>query len=215
MTEKNELSISGQDLTKRYVVMDKEYLKEEWHPLERRIAYTDGGFGTSPRSIGSRIFGHYVADGGKLNSRREYIERLATEEEVNQAKAMIKELCDHEDKPYTFEDKGDIVLQTVTCDYCNQKLTAEIPKGQWVKLYIKNLKKENVVQEGNDLNCLHPKLEIELEKKEGSFNIFGYGELAKLHFHCPDCDQKGTIDSYQNLLIKMIKSCEPKAEEIK
>jgi len=209
MTKK--LSIDGKSIEKRYVVIKKEAMKEEFkEPIENRIIFATGGFGTSPTTSGTKVFGYYVIDGVSTTTRRWHVERFATKEEVEKAKEQIKEKCKHKGQEISLKDNGDKVILTVKCDYCKQTKELEDTKKEWLRLFHKYGK---IKEEENNEKCLHLQTEIRLETKTGTFHLFGHGEIAYIHYHCKDCGMKGSIETAQNLLIELINLNQKKEEK--
>jgi hypothetical protein len=87
MNQLNELSIHGQHLEQRYVLLRVEALKPEYHDLTWRVFHARGGFGCSPDAIGRAVFGTFVRDGEEARMNRGHVERFATDEEIAAAKA--------------------------------------------------------------------------------------------------------------------------------
>jgi hypothetical protein len=77
----NKLDI---ELEGKYVILDKKYFKGETDV--KRMFFCSGGFGCSLDAMGSAVFGHFTIDGEECRINRRYIKRLATPEEIAQAK---------------------------------------------------------------------------------------------------------------------------------
>jgi hypothetical protein len=82
MNEK-ELSIFGQELKDKYVILKEKYYRGD---TVIRVFKCTGGFGCNPNTVGTAVFGHRVCDGAKFRSERFEVERFAKEEEVEIAK---------------------------------------------------------------------------------------------------------------------------------
>ena len=103
----NSLNI---ELEGKHVVLDTKYLTESHHPLLKRIVLCTGGFGCSPATSGNALFVDWIADG--LHSRVEgyMVQRLATDEEVKEAKEL---------RANTFKDK--LFISKNVCPYCESE----------------------------------------------------------------------------------------------
>ncbi|HLD37022.1 MAG TPA: hypothetical protein VJA86_00325 [Candidatus Nanoarchaeia archaeon] len=72
----------NQELEGKFVVLKaEEYGKDQL----KRIFFCRGGFGTSPKTSGSAIFGYFVFDGEDCRVEGYEIERFATGGEVEEA----------------------------------------------------------------------------------------------------------------------------------
>jgi len=78
--------ISGVDIKDKYVVL-KEHSNLS---VARRVVLCKGGFGCSPQSMGSTVFAERVVEGQVCTYNRYDIERLATDEEVDEATKFFK-----------------------------------------------------------------------------------------------------------------------------
>ena len=72
------------DLTDKYIILDGKIYKGD---ITDRVFFCEDGFGCHSFTIGSAIFGEFVADGEKTRIEGDEVERLATPEEVETAKA--------------------------------------------------------------------------------------------------------------------------------
>jgi len=79
--------ISGVDIKNKYVVL-KEHSNLS---VTRRVLLCKGGFGCHPQSLGSAVFAERVVEGREWRYDRCDIERLATDEEVDEAKKFFKQ----------------------------------------------------------------------------------------------------------------------------
>lgn len=61
------------------VVLNKSYLKPEYHALEQRLFVCDGGSGMHGFTRGSGIFGYYLVDGERDRKDDNEISREETE----------------------------------------------------------------------------------------------------------------------------------------
>ena len=79
--------ISGVDLKDKYAV-----LKDHGRglPVVRRIVLCTGGFGCHPYTLGTAVFGKEVVNDESYRYDRQSFERLATDEEVEEAKDFYK-----------------------------------------------------------------------------------------------------------------------------
>jgi hypothetical protein len=82
MTDINSLNLEG-----RVVVLSKRAVKPEYHAVVERVFEARGGFGCSPTAGGSAVFGTFLVDGENARFSRGDVERLATDEEVAEARA--------------------------------------------------------------------------------------------------------------------------------
>ncbi len=80
-----ELSISGVDITNKWVVIRESLMKLEFRAMRHLIVQAHGGFGCSPQCIGSCVVATGI-DGCTDRWERGDFERLATDEEVAKAK---------------------------------------------------------------------------------------------------------------------------------
>jgi len=79
-TPKN--TISGVDLTGKVVVLRAECYRG---PDTERVFKCKGGFGCSPITIGTAVYGHFVFDGEETRVERYEVERLAEVHEIDAA----------------------------------------------------------------------------------------------------------------------------------
>lgn len=70
------------ELDKQYVVVKEEYLKPEYAFIHKRIFLCEGGFGLHTFTAGTAIFGKWVYEGESDRISRQWVERLATKEEI-------------------------------------------------------------------------------------------------------------------------------------
>lgn len=70
------------DLTDKVVVIDKRYLKAEFHSVKARLFQARGGFGCQPETIGNAVIGTFLSDGEEARIEGFMVERFATPEEV-------------------------------------------------------------------------------------------------------------------------------------
>lgn len=83
----NELSIDGVDLEGRHVVIAPKHMGERYQDITWRVVLAKGGFGCSPNTIGKALFIEHVRDGDQARYERYYVERLATDAEVEAARS--------------------------------------------------------------------------------------------------------------------------------
>ena len=78
------LQIDGIDLNGKVVVVKEECCSEKYSAIKFRLRKVFGGFGANPKGMGRAILAHflYCGDGGRWD--RSDIERLATQEEIDQ-----------------------------------------------------------------------------------------------------------------------------------
>ena len=80
--------VSSVDLKGRYAVLK---LREgDDIPAFRRVVLCTGGFGCSPKALGTAVFGKELVNGNEYRYDRFSFERLATAEEVDEAHAFFK-----------------------------------------------------------------------------------------------------------------------------
>ncbi len=84
----NSLSI---ELSGKYVVLRESSFNEEddFSNPAKRVFLCGGGFGTSPLTQGTALQGQFVYDGENVRWHGYDVERLATDEEVEQAKGLF------------------------------------------------------------------------------------------------------------------------------
>ena len=71
----------GRELVKgELVAIATEYLKPEYHPLEKRVGYVSGGFGMSPSTAGTSLSFEYACDGEKTKEVGHHLDVEGTEE---------------------------------------------------------------------------------------------------------------------------------------
>lgn len=91
-----KVEISEINLKGKYVVMrTKPELNLD---TIDRVYFCDGGFGCDPHASGTKMYGYFVTDPEKVYMRRTSVERLATEDEVKQAKERFRK-----NKTWAFE----------------------------------------------------------------------------------------------------------------
>lgn len=90
------------DLEGKFVVMDKKGFKAEYRDIVYRIFFCTGGFGCNPLTVGTKIIGNFVVDGEECYIRRYDVERIATEEEVLNAKAFAIQRQNYRQNPKDF-----------------------------------------------------------------------------------------------------------------
>ena len=71
------------ELEGKVVVLNKDCLKAEFHDIKQRLFRVEGGFGTHASTIGTALFGTFLADNEKARIEGYDVERLATEAEIN------------------------------------------------------------------------------------------------------------------------------------
>ena len=81
----------GIDLLGKDVILHKERLKSSYWEIEFRVFRVTAGFGASPETMGTALFGEHLADGEKVRWEGNYVERLATDEEVRHALSLRKD----------------------------------------------------------------------------------------------------------------------------
>lgn len=82
------MSISDECLKGKHVIM-KTRANLNLDIIDR-VYYCDRGFGCNPAASGTKIYGYFVTDPERVYMRRWNAERLATEDEVKQAKDRIR-----------------------------------------------------------------------------------------------------------------------------
>lgn len=70
------------DLTDQTVVIAAKYHIPTYRALEHRVFRVTGGFGASPNTSGSALFGQYLLDGEECRLEGRMVERLATEADL-------------------------------------------------------------------------------------------------------------------------------------
>jgi hypothetical protein len=75
-------SIHEVDLNGKYVVIEKEYMKEGYTALEHRIGKAVGGFGCSPNAMGRAVFIEHLSDGESARWSRSDLEGWVEDTEV-------------------------------------------------------------------------------------------------------------------------------------
>lgn len=75
-----------QDLEGKMVILDKQYLKPEYHDIKYRVFEVLGGFGTKPHAIGTALSGRFLCDGEYARMEGYQVERLATQDEIELAR---------------------------------------------------------------------------------------------------------------------------------
>lgn len=74
-----------EELEGKVVVLHKGSLRPQYRDFKQRLFRVEGGFGAHKGTIGSALYGIFLADGLKMRMEGEDVERLATEEEIKQA----------------------------------------------------------------------------------------------------------------------------------
>ena len=79
----------NEDLTGRAVIIDAAEMKQEYadNPA-RRLFVVSGGFGAKPYTSGGGLFGAFLFDGEQCRIEGWMVERFATDEEIEAAKAL-------------------------------------------------------------------------------------------------------------------------------
>lgn len=131
----NNLNI---DVENKWVVLKKGYFKAEFKPEENPF-YCEDGFGTSPDTAGTAIFGKYL-DGEKARISGLEISRLATDSEIE--KKYNKMELTKEDMENLF-----YVLQINYTELCNKMKTND--KTKWFVEFNKRLGKFVIPKEEN------------------------------------------------------------------
>lgn len=72
----------GEDITGRYVVLEKETFSPQYQDIQFRVFHATGGFGCSPTTAGTAVIGETPIDGEKFRIDGHDIERFATDEEI-------------------------------------------------------------------------------------------------------------------------------------
>lgn len=94
------------DLTMQYVVLREGVLKGKYDDMLWRVWRAEGGFGCNPKAIGTCVISRCVRDGEVARWERYHVERLATEDEVQQAIAA------------RMRDESQHVLTGKRCEHC-------------------------------------------------------------------------------------------------
>jgi len=83
-------NITDLELTDKIVVIKESYAP--YLPAEERVVQCKVGFGTCPSAIGTKIGAVQIClKGEPFQTRREHIERLATDEEIEKAKSYERD----------------------------------------------------------------------------------------------------------------------------
>lgn len=80
----------NEDIMGKHVVIPETYFKPEFHDIKFRVFKAEGGFGCSPHTSGTAVFGETIYDGDRFRIEGYEIERLATDEEVALATPVKK-----------------------------------------------------------------------------------------------------------------------------
>ena len=80
--------IGGVDLKNKYAVLKQAEGRNL--PAVRRVVLCQNGFGCHPRSLGTAVFGVEIVNGNEYRYDRCSFERLATADEVREAKEFYK-----------------------------------------------------------------------------------------------------------------------------
>jgi hypothetical protein len=133
----NEITINLKD---KYVVLDpKDFTKPA---IIDRIFYCEAGSGLYSYTVGNKIFGFFVTDHEDCYVRRPSVERLATDEEISEAKKKWK-ITEAENKKIKKPSQAELVeslnkgLQLMYKIYPNgkgiRKDVIENFDGDWTK----------------------------------------------------------------------------------
>jgi hypothetical protein len=82
------MNITELNLEGKYVVLKEESMSAEYRDITWRVVQAQGGFGCSPDARGRAVFVEFIRDGEKTRRERFEVERLATPEEIEAAKAF-------------------------------------------------------------------------------------------------------------------------------
>lgn len=82
-----DTSIDGVELEGKHVIIGERAMGAAYRDVTWRTVLAKGGFGCSPGLRGKAVFVEHVRDGDTGRFERYEIERLATPEEVAEAKA--------------------------------------------------------------------------------------------------------------------------------
>lgn len=85
---KDKLSIHGEDLTGRYVVVAKKRFNSKYQDFKYRVVKANCGFGCSATAIGRAVYVTGLIDDENFRVERYNIERFATDEEVEEVKKL-------------------------------------------------------------------------------------------------------------------------------
>lgn len=77
----------GIELENKHVILSNEYYKGS---IVERVFKCTGGFGCDPDTMGKAVFGLMLYDGEKFRAEGYQIERLATDQEISDAKEIRK-----------------------------------------------------------------------------------------------------------------------------
>jgi hypothetical protein len=82
----------NENIEGKYIIIEKESLKPEFHSIVERVFFVKGGFGAHAVTMGGKIGGYYVCDGESkyASTRGHFVERYATNEEIEMAKNEFK-----------------------------------------------------------------------------------------------------------------------------
>ena len=78
----------NEKLEGRVVIIGAEHLVSRLNTPDLRAFRVSGGFGASPVTSGSAIFGEFLFDGEKCRMEGWMVERFATEDEIDGAEAI-------------------------------------------------------------------------------------------------------------------------------
>jgi len=88
------MSINGIDLEGQHVVLREDAMAADYRDMSWRVVLATGGFGCSPNAIGRAVFVEHVRDGEKARWNRDQVERLATQDDIDEAEMAARDCMD-------------------------------------------------------------------------------------------------------------------------
>lgn len=79
-----------QDLEGKTIILDRQYLRPEYHAIEYRVFKVLAGFGMKPHTIGTALWGEFLSDGEQSRMEGYQVERIATDDEIALAQSVRK-----------------------------------------------------------------------------------------------------------------------------
>ena len=92
-----------QELEGKYVVVDEKAYNKTKDDIER-VFLCEAGFGCSAETLGRAIFGKFVFDGEECRVEGYHVKRLATDQEIEEAKKRFLERKKGEQKEKILEE---------------------------------------------------------------------------------------------------------------
>jgi hypothetical protein len=88
------MSLDAIDIEGQHVVLREDAMAPAYRDLSWRVVLATGGFGCHPLTRGRAVFVEHVRDGERARWSRDQIERLATQDDIDEAEMAARDCFD-------------------------------------------------------------------------------------------------------------------------